>query len=278
MGKKMGLSLLILLSLSSLVACSSTDSNTEASSSSKGAKSTQSSTNESSDSESSSLLQMAVNTVQPQISKLKEQYNDIYSEIQITTENPETLILTYAFTEDQSQKIDVNSLKAKAITQLAPIINNSEINIPNLKVRLIYLSPDKKELANILVTQKDIEQIEGSQSSSDVDYSSLQGIAKTIQSQVPSRHEELTKKGYSELKITAEDPKTLIYTYTFSKARQKELDNGSPKPTSEELIELFKAPMTFFENYIPGIRIRVVFLTPDKKELISQLITQKDIE
>lgn len=164
MNKKIWFISLMSLSLLTLTACSSTDSNTKGSSSSKEVKTAQSSTMKSSDSGISNSLQLAVKAAQSQIPTLKEQYGSVYSDIKITAEKPETLVYTYTFAEEPQSKIDGEALKPVLAEGLKTTVNTLKPSIPSIQVKVIYLGPDKKELVNVVITQEDIDKI-SSQSS-----------------------------------------------------------------------------------------------------------------
>lgn len=109
---------------------------------------------------SSSGLSLMIEAAQSQIPSLKEQYEGMYSDITITEGKDSTIIYTYTFAETPAANIDAEALKPTLVKGLKPIIDSTKVVIPDVKIQVIFLNPDKSEVLNFIITQEDTDKIE----------------------------------------------------------------------------------------------------------------------
>lgn len=160
---KLGI-VLLAFSMTTLVGCSSkekTDTKTSSSSSSSEVvkESSSSKTKESSSSSatSSDPLTLIIESAQSQIPTIKEQLGSMYSDIEITRGEGDTILYTYTYAQEFTQKIDAEAMKPTLAKSLKPAMDAAKAMVPDVKMQVIILNPDKSEVANITITQEDVE-------------------------------------------------------------------------------------------------------------------------
>lgn len=111
-------------------------------------------------SNNSNGLKLMIEAAQSQIPSLKEQYEGMYSDISITEGEDSTIVYTYTFAQAPAAAIDTEALKPTLVKGLKPIIDGAKIVVPDVKIQVIFLNPDKSEVINFVITQADTDSIE----------------------------------------------------------------------------------------------------------------------
>ncbi|AXN66003.1 hypothetical protein [Lactococcus cremoris] len=83
------------------------------------------------------------------------------------------------------------------------------------------------------------------------------------------------KDTYSDIKVTAEAPETIVYTYIYK-------NKVTPTVSKEEMINQLAlgtaAEFNRFTSIYPNFKERYIYLNPDNSEIFNLLITQNDID
>ncbi|WP_086314762.1 hypothetical protein A5821_002377 [Enterococcus sp. 7F3_DIV0205] len=108
----------------------------------------------------SKQFKLMIEGAQSQVPSLKKQYEGMYSDISITEGEDSTIVYTYTFAQAPAAEVDVEALKPTLIKGLKPVIDGAKIVIPDVKIQVIFLNPDKTELINFVITQEDTDSIE----------------------------------------------------------------------------------------------------------------------
>ncbi|MGL9746881.1 hypothetical protein [Enterococcus sp. DIV0170] len=175
--KKIVKMLVIGVALTSLAACSASESGTNA----KNAANKESSTEQKSESSSttasseitfaeesvspegansnSSIFDYMIRAAQTQLPMMKEQFSGVYSNIEILAGEDHTIVYKFTFAEDDGLIMDAAALKPVMVEQMKPIMDSVNGMIPDAKIQVIYLRPDLTELGNIMITQEDTNAI-----------------------------------------------------------------------------------------------------------------------
>lgn len=141
---------------------SSSITNTSSSQKERSESSTNESIEKTSDSESgnSKQFKLMIEGAQSQVPTLKKQYEGMYSDISITEGEDSTIVYTYTFAQEPAAEVDAAALKPTLVKGLKPVIDGAKIVIPDVKIQVIFLSPDKSEVLNFIITQDDTDNIE----------------------------------------------------------------------------------------------------------------------
>ncbi|EOH96088.1 hypothetical protein UAW_01945 [Enterococcus haemoperoxidus ATCC BAA-382] len=137
----------------------STDTNSQEESSELSTNESVEKTSESKSSNSSGLKLM-IEAAQSQIPSLKKQYEGMYSDISITEGEDSTIVYTYTFAQEPVANIDTEALKPTLVKGLKPVIDGAKTVVPDVKIQVIFLNPDKSEVINFVITQADTDSIE----------------------------------------------------------------------------------------------------------------------
>ncbi|MGY3779101.1 hypothetical protein [Isobaculum melis] len=108
----------------------------------------------------SEMFQLSIEAAQSQIPAIKAQAGDIYSDIKIEEGKDTTIIYTYTFSQNPAVAIDQEALRPTLIKGLKPTIDGSKGLFPDVKIQVIYLSPEGTELVNQIITQEDTDAIQ----------------------------------------------------------------------------------------------------------------------
>lgn len=100
-----------------------------------------------------------IKAAQSQLPSMKEQFNGVYSNIEILAGENHTIVYQFTFTEDNGLAMDAAALKPVMVEQMKPIMDSVNGMIPDAKIQVIYLRPDLTELGNIMITQEDTNAI-----------------------------------------------------------------------------------------------------------------------
>ena len=157
--------------LVTLSACGNKDTSTSSSSkssiseskksdSSKSSESSESkSNNTTSNTNSTDHFDTMISAAQSQTEQIKKQSNGTYSNIEVEKGDNHTIVYKYTYAKDPGIEIDAAALKPTLVKGMKPVIDGIKVMVPDVKIRVIYLKPDKTELANILITQSDTDAV-----------------------------------------------------------------------------------------------------------------------
>ncbi|PCS07214.1 hypothetical protein RU87_GL001267 [Lactococcus plantarum] len=100
-----------------------------------------------------------ISAAQSQTEQIKKQSGGTYSDIAVEKGDNHTIIYKYTYAKDPGIEIDATALKPTLVKGMKPVIDGIKAMVPDVKIRVIYLKPDKTELANILITQSDTDAV-----------------------------------------------------------------------------------------------------------------------
>lgn len=163
---------LLTISLTTLTGCATSnndkdtkDTKSTASSSTVTKETSSSSTEASSTKQSSTAtdtdpLSLMIEASQSQIPSLMEQFGSMYSDIAISKGEGDTLVYTYTYSQQVTQQVDAEALKPTLAKGLKSTMDMAKAVVPDIKIQVIYLNPDKSEVANITITQEDTDNVQ----------------------------------------------------------------------------------------------------------------------
>lgn len=102
---------------------------------------------------------LMIEAAQSQTTALKQQFGEMFSDISITKGEGHTIVYTYIFSTDPGYQIDVEALKPALVKAMKPTIDATKAIFPDVKIQVIYISPDLTEFANVTITQADTDSI-----------------------------------------------------------------------------------------------------------------------
>lgn len=108
----------------------------------------------------SEMFQLSIEAAQSQIPAIKEQAGDVYSDIKIEEGKDSTIIYIYTFSQNPAVAIDQEALRPSLIKGLKPTIDGAKGLFPDVKIQVIYLSPEGTELVNQMITQEDTANVQ----------------------------------------------------------------------------------------------------------------------
>lgn len=83
------------------------------------------------------------------------------------------------------------------------------------------------------------------------------------------------KDTYSDIKVTAEAPETIVYTYIY---KNKVTPTISKETMIKQLASGTATEFNKFTSMYPNFKERYIYLNPDNSEIFNLLITQNDID
>ena len=141
--KKIVKMLVIGVVLTSLAACSANESGTNANNAANKESSTEQKSESSStvasseitfaeesaspegENSNSSIFDFMIKAAQSQLPSMKEQFNGVYSNIEILAGENHTIVYQFTFTEDNGLAMDAAALKPVMVEQMKPIMDDS---------------------------------------------------------------------------------------------------------------------------------------------------------
>lgn len=97
---------------------------------------------------------------QQELSSLKEQMGNSYSDINILQGEEHTIVYIYTFAETPTTTFDEASLKPILVESMKPVIDYTKERFPDVKVEIIYQNPDHSEFAKFIITREETEKME----------------------------------------------------------------------------------------------------------------------
>ena len=97
-------------------------------------------------------------------------------------------------------------------------------------------------------------------------------MIEAAQSQIPQLKQQFGDT-YSDMTITRGDGDTIVYTYTYAQDPGIAIDAAALKPT---LVKGLKPVIDSTKGIFPDVKIQIIYLKPDKTELVNLMITQED--
>lgn len=101
-----------------------------------------------------------IDSAKSQIEQVKKQSNGMYSDIAVEKGENHTIIYKYTYAKDPGIDVDAAALKPVLVKGMKPVIDGIKTMFPDVKIQVIYLKPDKSELANITITQADTDAVQ----------------------------------------------------------------------------------------------------------------------
>ncbi|MDN6207345.1 MAG: DUF4854 domain-containing protein [Lactococcus sp.] len=97
-------------------------------------------------------------------------------------------------------------------------------------------------------------------------------MIEAAQSQIPQLKQQFGDT-YSDMTITRGEGDTIVYTYTYAQDPGVAIDAAALKPT---LVKGLKPVIDSTKGIFPDVKIQIIYLKPDKTELVNLMITQED--
>lgn len=110
------------------------------------------------ESTNNSAFNLVITTAQSQLPNLKEQFKEIYSDVQITGKDDHIVVMTFTLKKQvNSNTFDGEALKETMKPVLKPILQSLDsAGVKNPEVEVIFLNANLTVLADINLTKNDI--------------------------------------------------------------------------------------------------------------------------
>lgn len=108
---------------------------------------------------STDQFDLMIEAAQSQVPQLKQQFGTTFSDISITKGEGHTIIYTYTYAQEPGITVDATALKPTLAKGLKPTLDSIKPIASDAQIQVIYLKPDKSELANIMITQADTDAV-----------------------------------------------------------------------------------------------------------------------
>lgn len=108
---------------------------------------------------STDQFDLMIEAAQSQVPQLKEQFGATFSDLSIIKGEGHTIVYTYTYAQDPGITVDAAALKPTLVKGLKPTLDGVKAIASDAQIQVIYLKPDKSELANIMITQADTDAV-----------------------------------------------------------------------------------------------------------------------
>ncbi len=100
-----------------------------------------------------------IEAAQSQVASLKAQMGSTYSDISISAGESDTVVYTFTYAKKIPVNVDSTSLKPVLVKGMKSTMDSLKALVPDVKIKVIYLNPDKSKVADILITQADTDAV-----------------------------------------------------------------------------------------------------------------------